>query len=127
MASNIKILIVEDDQFIREFYEELLTQEGYSVDTTGDGQSALTKIRQGGWNIIMLDIMLPKIDGLQILKDIKANPPALSNGPIIVLTNLGNNTIINQAFELGAAGYLIKSAMNPEEVLKEIKNFLPKK
>lgn len=126
MTNNIKILIVEDDQFIREFYEDLLRGEGYSVETAVDGEIALAKIKQGGWNIIMLDIMLPKIDGLQILKDLKTNPPAVSNGSVIVLTNLGNNTIINQAFNLGATGYLIKSAMNPDEVLKEIKNFLPK-
>lgn len=121
-----KILIVEDDQFIREFYEELFRDEGYSVDTAIDGEIALTKIKQGGWNIILLDIMLPKIDGLQILKELKVQPPASSNGPIIVLTNLGNDTVINQAFNLGAAGYLIKSAINPEEILKEITNFLPK-
>lgn len=122
----IKILIVEDDQFIREFYEELLKDEGYSIDTAVDGEMALAKIKQGGWNIIMLDIMLPKMDGLQILRELKTNPPVYPNGSIIVLTNLGNNTIINQAFELGATGYLMKSAMNPDEVLKEIKNFLPK-
>ncbi|MDD2823344.1 MAG: response regulator [Candidatus Daviesbacteria bacterium] len=121
-----KILIVEDDQFIREFYEELLIQEGYTVETAIDGEMALAKIKQGGWNVIMLDIMLPKLDGLQILKSLKAGPPINSNGPIIVLTNLGNNTVINQAFELGASGYLIKSAMNPDEILKEIKNFLTK-
>lgn len=126
MADKSKILIVEDDQFIREFYADLLIGEGYIVDTAIDGEIALTKIRQGGWGVILLDIMLPKIDGLQILKELKAQPAASSNGPIIVLTNLGNNTIINQAFNLGAAGYLIKSAMNPEEILKEITNFLPK-
>lgn len=126
MADNIKILVVEDDQFIREFYEDLLKEEGYIVETAVDGEAALTKIRQGGWNIIMLDIMLPKIDGLQILRELKIKPPAATNGPIIVLTNLGNNTIINQAFELGANGYLIKSAMNPDDVLKEIRNFIPK-
>lgn len=125
MADKFKILIVEDDQFIREFYEELLTDEGYSVDSAVDGEIALTKIKQGGWDIIMLDIMLPKIDGLQVLKELKNNP-VTTNGPIIILTNLGNNTTINEAFDLGAAGYLIKSAMNPDEVLKEIKNFLPK-
>lgn len=125
--SKTKILIVEDDQFLREFYQELLIAEGYDVDTAEDGEIALSKIYQGGWSLIMLDIMLPKKDGLQILRDLKVPPSKVANGPIIVLTNLGNDTIINQAFTLGATGYLIKSAMNPDEVLTEIHSALAKK
>lgn len=124
--SKTKILIVEDDQFLRDFYQELLTSEGYTVDVASDGETALGKIKIGGWNLILLDIMLPKKDGLQILRDLKVQGPAQPNGPILVLTNLGHDTIINQAFELGASGYLIKSAMNPDEVLTEIHSFLQK-
>lgn len=121
-----KILIVEDDQFLRDFYQELLSSEGYTIDVAADGEIAESKIRQGGWNLIMLDIMLPKKDGLNILRDLKVQGPAKSNGPIVVLTNLGNDTIINQAFTMGASGYLIKSALNPDEVLTEIHSFLQK-
>lgn len=121
-----KILIVEDDQFLRDFYQELLSSEGFNVDCAADGDIAMGKIQLGGWNLILLDIMLPKRDGLQILKDLKVLPAALPNGPIVVLTNLGHDTVINQAFSLGATGYLIKSAMNPDEVLAEIHGFLQK-
>lgn len=121
---HIKILIIEDDEFLRDFYQELLTSEGYSVDTAADGEVGLTKVMQGGWSLILLDIMLPKKDGLQILRDIKVQPPASANCPIVVLTNLGNDTIINQCFSLGASGFLIKSAMNPDGVLTEIRNHL---
>lgn len=121
-----KILIVEDDQFLREFYQELLTSEGYTIDTASDGGIGDTKIHQGGWDLVLLDIMLPQKDGLQILGDLKAKPPAGYIGPIVVLTNLGHDTVINQAFSLGASSYLIKSAMNPDEVLKEIDSFLNK-
>lgn len=124
--SKIKILIIEDDQFLRDFYQELLVAEGYTVDTALDGDTALTKIYQGSWNLIMLDIMLPKKDGLQILRELKIKA-ASNNGPIVVLTNLGNDTIIKQAFDLGATGYLIKSSMNPDEVLAEIHGILAKK
>jgi len=120
-----KILIIEDDQFLRDFYMELLSAEGYQIDVAGDGDTAFAKIKQGGWDLIMLDIMLPKKDGIQILKDLKdqnINP----SGPILVLTNLGNDTIVNECFALGAAGYLIKSAMNPDEVLIELHNYLNK-
>ena len=68
--------------------------------------------------------MLPKKDGLQILRDNIAHPPKTPNGKIIVLTNLGQDVIIKQCFELGAAGYMIKSAMNPDQVLAEIHNYL---
>ncbi len=122
-----KILIIEDDQFLREFYEELLSGEGYETGTAADGEEGLAKIQKGGWNLVMLDIMLPKKDGLQILKDLKTSPPTSANGPIVILTNLGNEVIINQAFTFGAVGYLIKSSMSPDEILNEIHGFLSKK
>lgn len=121
-----KILIVEDDQFLREFYQELLTAEGYMVDVAADGDAALSKIQQGGFNLVLLDIMLPKKDGIQILGELKLSPPKNPNGPIICLTNLGQDTIIKQCFELGVQGYLIKSAMNPDQVLTEIKSYITK-
>lgn len=121
-----KILIVEDDQFLREFYQELLQSEGFIVDVAADGEAAQNQAGQGGYDLILLDIMLPKKDGLQILKDLKMSPPRQKNGPIVILTNLGQDTIVKQSFVLGAAGYLIKSAMNPDQVLREIKSYLQK-
>ena len=121
---NQKILIVEDDQFLREFYQELLVGENYQVDVAEDGEIALNKIREGGFDLVLLDIMLPKKDGLQILKEIKLSPAKRPNKLIVMLTNLGQDTIIKQCFELGANGYLIKSAMNPDQVLSEIQNYL---
>lgn len=111
---------------MRDFYQELLTSEGYTVDVAPDGEVGLNKLKEGGWNLTLLDIMLPKRDGLQILRELKLQPAKVANGPIVVLTNLGHDTVINQAFELGANGYLIKSAMNPDEVLVELNNFLQK-
>ncbi len=119
-----RILIVEDDQFLREFYQELLQTEGYSIDLAPDGEMASQKLSQGGYDLVMLDIMLPKKDGLQILKDLKTNPPKQTIGSIVVLTNLGQDAIIKQAFTYGAAGYIVKSAMNPDQILDEINNYL---
>ena len=121
-----KILIVEDDQFLREFYQELLMSEGYVVDVAPDGEMGLKKIQEDHYSLILLDIMLPKKDGLQILRDLKVNPPKSSNATIVVLTNLGQDTIIKECFELGAAGFLIKSALNPDQVLSEIHSYLQK-
>lgn len=119
-----RILIIEDDQFLREFYQELLQSEGFLVDLAAEGETATAKMHEGGYSLVLLDIMLPKKDGLQILRDNKQTPPKNQNGPIVVLTNLGQDAIIKTAYELGAAGYLIKSALNPDQVLTEINNYL---
>ncbi len=124
--SNKKILIVEDDQFIREFYQELLQAEGYHIDVAADGEIASQKALIGGFDLILLDIMLPKKDGLQVLRDLKVQPPKTPNKAVVVLTNLGQDSIIKQCFDLGAEGFLIKSALNPDQVLTEIKSFLSK-
>ncbi|EKD91179.1 MAG: Sigma-54 dependent DNA-binding response regulator [uncultured bacterium] len=119
-----KILIVEDDQFLREFYQELLTTEGFLTETAQEGEEAASKIKKGGYDLILLDIMLPKKDGLQILEELKNNPPSTPNGPIVVLTNIGQDATIQKCFDLGATGYMVKSALNPDQVLVEINNYL---
>lgn len=124
MDAKKRVLIVEDDQFLREFYQELLESEGMVIETAPDGETAVNKIHEGGFDLVLLDIMLPKKDGLQILKETKINPPAKPNGPIVVLTNIGQDAIIKNCFEAGAAGYMIKSALNPDQVLQEIHNYL---
>lgn len=121
-----KILIVEDDQFLREFYEELLTAEGYSIDSAADGEIGLSKIQNNDYDLLLLDIMLPKKDGVQILRDLKVKPAKSSKLTIVVLTNLGQDLIIKECFDLGADGYLIKSALNPDQVLTEVKSYLNK-
>lgn len=121
-----KILVVEDDQFLRDLYNELLIQEGYEVEVAQDGEVGFNKIKAGGYDLILLDIMLPKKDGLEIMRELKNNPPAKANGPVLLLTNLGQEAIIKEGFEVGATGYIIKSAMTPDQVLHEIKISLNK-
>lgn len=121
-----KILVVEDDQFLREFYQELLIGEGYAVDVAPDGEAGLAKIRSEDLDLILLDIMMPKKDGVQVLKDLKTGGAKSTGVPIVMLTNLGQDTVIKQCFDLGAEGYLIKSALNPDQVLTEIKSYLQK-
>lgn len=125
-TQNKKILIVEDDQFLREFYQELLQEEGYIVDVAAEGEGGLAKIQEIEYDLVLLDIMLPKKDGMEILKELKTHPPKSSNIKIVVLTNLGQESVIKQCFEFGADGYLIKSALNPDQVLQELKSYLKK-
>jgi len=121
-----RILIVEDDEFLRELYEELLKGEDYDVVVAEDGDEGLKNMAEGGFELVLLDIMLPKMDGLEILRHMKDKPAEQANGPVVLLTNLGQDSIIKEGFALGASGYLIKSAMNPDQVLSEVKVFLNK-
>lgn len=121
-----RILVIEDDRFLRELYDELLREEGYGVDLAADGEEGLAKVSKGGYDLVLLDIMLPKMDGLEILRQLRDKHPEKPNGSIVLLTNLGQDSIIKEGFNLGAAGYLIKSAMNPDQVLSEVKVFLSK-
>ncbi len=121
-----RILIIEDDQDLRELYSEVLRDEGFEVFEAADGQAGLEKGKAGGYDLMLLDIMLPKIDGLQILKEVKGQA-SLSRIPIILLTNLGRESIIKEGFTLGAEGYIIKSEYTPDQIVAEVKKFLEAK
>jgi two-component system response regulator ResD len=117
-----KVLIIEDEQDIRTIYAEVLQNAGYVVDQAPNGEIGEEKLRNSAWEILLLDIMLPGKDGLKILKDIK-DAPEIKKGPVIVLTNLNSEHIIQEAFKLGADGYLIKSEVNPDKVVEEVRRF----
>lgn len=119
-------MIVEDDSFVMDIYQTKLSQEGYAVIEARDGLEALEKIKKGKPDLILLDIIMPKMDGLEVLKKIKEDKQ-FSDIPIILLTNLSQKEEINFGLGLGANDYLIKSHFTPSEVLEKIKLFLPEK
>jgi len=121
-----KILIVEDDFFIRELYQRQLLKEGYLVEAAVDGAEGLVKANDFRPHLILLDIMLPKLNGLDLLRTIKTKPET-KDIPVILLTNLGQESVIKEGFTLGAEGYLIKSAYTPSQIIEEVKNFLAKR
>ncbi len=114
-----KILLVEDEASLKELYRELLFSEGFEVDVVEDGQAALESMRRGGYDLVLLDIRLPKLDGLQVLKQL-TDEEKENAGIIYMLTNFNDDTVIKEAYELGADGYLMKSAMTPADVLDEV-------
>lgn len=120
-----KILIVEDDQYIRDLYVEILEDEGFYVETAADGEEGYKKIFNGGYDLVLLDIMLPKMSGLTILQKVHdETKPIQPNRMIVVLSNLGQETIVAKAVDLGARGYMIKSDYAPNQVIYKIKEFL---
>lgn len=120
-----KILVVEDDEFLREVYIEILSGEGYTVDTAADGETGMDKIKNGGFNIVLLDIILPQMNGLDIVRKLKSENTFPAKCVVIFLTNLDKDEEIKQALQLGD-GYLIKSQLTPGDLIKEVELFLSK-
>ncbi|MEK7595725.1 MAG: response regulator [Patescibacteria group bacterium] len=124
MSDNLyTVLLVEDEEDIRNVYAEVLIEEGFKVVGAADGDTGLKSALNDKWDVLLLDIMLPGEDGLQILKSVKENI-RLKFKPVILLTNLGNESIVNQAFKEGADGYLVKSQITPDQIVKEIRQYL---
>jgi len=121
-----KILVVEDDFFIRDLYEKQLQLSGFLVVGASDGEQGVEKTKQEKPDLVLLDIMLPKMNGLDVLKNIKSNPE-IKETRIILLTNLGQESVIKEGFALGAEGYLVKSAYTPSQVVEEVRNLLGQK
>lgn len=118
-----KILLVEDDTFILEMYATKLLNFGYEVLTATDGEEALKIIKEKHPDFILLDLILPSVDGFDVLKAVKKNPKTKSI-PIILLTNLGERQDVEQGLKLGADDYLIKAHFTPSEVIEKIQNLL---
>lgn len=119
-----RILLVEDDKSAREFYELLLKDEGYQVETAVDGEEGFLKASEGGYDLILLDVILPKKDGLSVLQELKQTPPKVPNKKIVMLTVLNQDEFIKSALKTGADGYLMKPALKPDEILAEVRAFL---
>lgn len=119
-----RILVVEDEKSLRDLYVQLLVGEGYDVDQANDGEEALTSMQQGGYDLVLLDIVLPKMDGVAILKKLREAKPTKSNRAIVVLSNLGQDDVIATSISLGARGYMIKSDYTPDQVIKQVNYYL---
>ena len=117
------ILIVEDDKFLQDLYVELLSAEKYQVDVADDGEAVLDKLNHNEYDLVLLDIMLPKKDGLTVLKELSEDRKK-KIGQVVMLTNLGQEAVVQEGFTLGAVGHLVKSALAPDQVLTEVGRFL---
>lgn len=116
-----KILIVDDDTYIRDLYEEVLKGEGYDVSVAKNGEEGLNLLLQGGFAVVLLDVMMPKLDGLGVLSKLKETTPKIPNGPVILLTNLDHDPVLDQAKALGARAHLIKADMLPPALVTAVR------
>jgi CheY-like chemotaxis protein len=119
-----KILIVDDDLYLRDLYEEILKEEGHEVTTAADGEEGLAKINAGAYDLVLLDVMMPKLDGLGLLKKLGEEAPLPKAPVVVLLTNLGNDPAVKEALQHGAKSYLVKAEMTPNQIADEVKKYV---
>ncbi len=126
MADSVpkKILLVEDEVDAREIYIDILQSEGLSVDGVGDGTEALEALSQVKYNLVLLDIIMPKMDGVETLDRIKKSPEKYGTPKVVMLSNIGGDIAIDKAMELGADGYMLKSETEPDDFVSIVKKYL---
>jgi len=127
MTKKTKILIIEDDHNLRELYREVLSQNGYEIEAAADGEAGLLKLQQGGHDLVLLDMMLPKLNGIEILKQLKTHPvpsDKLANGRIVLMSNLSDESVIQEAEDFGATSHIIKAEITPGILLEHVKLLL---
>ncbi|MFA6227813.1 MAG: response regulator [Patescibacteria group bacterium] len=120
---KINILIVEDDVFLADLYKTKFALEGFKVVVAYDGEKGWEAARKGSPDIILLDLVLPKMSGFDILKSLKADSK-LEKIPVILLTNLSQKSDVEKGLKLGAKDYLIKAHFMPSEVVEKIKKLI---
>jgi DNA-binding response OmpR family regulator len=118
-----KILIVEDDKFLRELMVRKLKNEGYEVLEAIDGEEGLKKIKEIKPDLVLLDLILPGIDGFEVLNQ-KKEDPKIAKIPVIILSNLGQREDVERGLRLGAMDYLVKANFTPQEIIQKVKNIL---
>jgi CheY-like chemotaxis protein len=118
-----KILLVDDDQALIQLYSLELSGRGYEVVTAADGEEGLIRAGEQKPDLILLDVMMPKLDGIATLTKLKAEE-ALKNIPVLMLTNFGQENLVQQAFGLGVTDYLLKYKVTPAEMVEKVGQIL---
>lgn len=114
-----RILLAEDDRFLRKAAETALKRQGFSVLAAVDGDEALRMARAEAPDLILLDLIMPKLQGFEVLRALKADP-ATAATPVIILSNLGQESDVKQAMEAGAAGYFVKANLSLQDLVKRV-------
>ena len=118
-----KILLIEDDPFIVDIYTAKFKKAGFSIEVASDGETAFEKIKIKKFDILVLDIVLPHVNGWEILEKIKKDP-TLKGLKILILSNLGQEEEIKKGLKLGATEYLVKAHHTPSEIVKKIEKII---
>lgn len=125
--TKTRILLIDDDASLRQMYSLIFAKAGYDLTTADDGVDGLAKIREGGWDLILLDLMMPNLNGIGVLTSLHDEGSKKENGKIVILSNAGYNEIAKEAIGLGAAGFLMKADLMPKDLLQAIQEYLPQR
>jgi len=117
--SSHRILLAEDDRFLRKAAETALKRQGFTVLAAVDGEEALRIARTDAPHLILLDLIMPKLQGFEVLRALKADA-ATAAIPVIILSNLGQDSDVKQAMEAGAAGYFVKANLSLQDLVKRV-------
>ena len=117
------VLVIEDDPFLSDLLSSALTEEGVSVEHAADAESGLEMLRTKSIAIVLLDIILPGMDGYEFLKQVKADP-SIAQTPVFVLSNLGQKDEIDRAISMGAEAFLVKAQLDLSEIVDRVKELL---
>lgn len=117
------ILLVEDEQDARDLYVDILSTEGYDVDSAVDGQDAENKLTMKKYDLVLLDIITPVKDGIQALAEIKQNPDKFGTPKVVMLSNIAGDISIDKAMELGADGYMLKADVAPDDLVEIVSRY----
>ncbi|MFC1629992.1 PleD family two-component system response regulator [Patescibacteria group bacterium] len=117
------ILVIEDDKFLRELIAQKLLKEEYKVSEAVDGEEGIKKIKEEKPDMILLDLILPGIDGFEVLSKMREDA-SISSIPVIILSNLGQKEDVEKGLKLGAKDYLIKAHFTPGDIIEKIKKIL---
>jgi CheY-like chemotaxis protein len=120
-----KVLIVEDDVFLRKMYTKKFQVNGFEIETASNGQEGLQKMSSFSPDIVLMDVMMPKLNGIEAIEKAKADEN-LKHIPILVLTNLSSAEDADTAVKKGAKAYLIKSEHTPTQIVEKVKKYLHK-
>ncbi|HRX43975.1 MAG TPA: response regulator [Candidatus Dojkabacteria bacterium] len=125
MADTKKILIVEDEVALLDSYSELVESAGYIPMKASDGYQALDVLSNNldQIDLVLLDLMMPGVDGLEVLKTVKNNEEKYGKMPIVILTNMTSESVVKEAFNMGATSYLVKTDLDYEGLVKELSKF----
>src|SRR3989344_813082 len=123
IQTPLTIVLVEDDPFLAEIYVLRLEREGFKVIHARSGEEGLKNVLETKPSLVLLDLVLPKMDGFSVLKELKANAVTRTI-PVVILTNLGEESDMEKGKKLGAADYVIKAHLTPSEVAKKVKQIL---
>ncbi len=123
MSDKKYILLIEDEPLLGNLMKQRLEKEGFEVNLKRDGQEGLSALRERKPDVMLLDIILPKISGFELMEMVRADPQ-IENTPIIIMSNLGQDTDIQKGTSLGATEYYVKAKVSIDDLVDKVKEFV---